>query len=185
MISFRDGEVSLGVVHTAIDHSTVIGEESTSLTCTIDHAVGSGVKSGLVLGIGIDTFDDVDFTTSRPVFCLRQCPECRPVLLLAYLLATHILYDIPCSTDATRHVKEVTNDQAFIVIFLCRDPDALTSRRSGSIESAGVVNTNVGSSANRTDETIALGHRLIDIVDETIGRIRPSEEVPSIEEIKS
>jgi len=74
----------LGVVHTAIGNSAISGKKSTSLVSTINHTVGSGMKSGSVLGIGMDTLNDVDLTTSRPIFCLRQRPEGRPVIVLAY-----------------------------------------------------------------------------------------------------
>jgi len=80
---------------------------------------------------------------------------------------------------------EVANDQAFIVDLLGRDPDALASSAGSGVESAGVVDTDVGSTRFGRYEAIALGHALVNIVDEAVCGIGSGEEVPTTEEVLS
>jgi hypothetical protein len=78
--------------------SAVVAIDPTRLILEFHGAVGSGMSGDLVGGERVDAFDDVEFAMSGPVR-VTQSPECRPY-----------------STDRARHVFDVCEEEAVVVV---------------------------------------------------------------------
>jgi hypothetical protein len=91
---------------------TVLAEKTATGTIGRgDGATRGGVKGHLVGGVGVDTFDDVDLSTRRPVWAHH--PEGRP------------------SATALRHMFEIDHDEGLVVRGRARQPDARSSTGRG------------------------------------------------------
>lgn len=124
-------------------------------------AAGTGVQSdGVGLGV-VNTLDDVDLTTHRPVGA--EHPESGPQ-----------------ATGAGGHVSKVSDEETL--------GEGLAGLNASRLTSIGralgvVINTKVDGTRGRTGHTLGHGSWAVDILNETLSRVGVGEEVEFLEEV--
>ena len=129
-----------------------------------DGAARAAVEGHIVLGLIVCAFDDIDFALGWPPGpAIAERPESGP-----------------CTASATRHVCHIDHGKHVSVGVLGGKPDAITAAAGRHVVE---VDPNVDRAVGVLLHVAGtVGSALIDVVDVTVGRVIPGEEIELIEE---
>ncbi|KAI4275156.1 MAG: hypothetical protein L6R38_005942 [Xanthoria sp. 2 TBL-2021] len=159
--------------------------QTTFATGACEGAARTGVHGHLVLGLIIDTLDDIDFTTVRPGR-LDQYRESRetgtglltnwdrssscnsPISMSAVDLDEEYSQCRPHATSTVRHMSEIKDNQAVSVLCLACQTDAVAPSSRSDID---VIDAPGHLAVADVVQILGVGSGLVNIVDITMSRV--------------
>lgn len=144
-----------------------------------DAAARAGVQCHVVASLIVDALENV---------CIYQYLHARMRTVIEGLTDLAVVGPVgadhpecrPSSTDSSRHVLDVNNDQAGIVCLRALNAHGRASMLRGD---TGVVYAHVDLSIVIPDQSSIPSIVLVDVIDEAMGRVRVVEEVELVEEV--
>jgi hypothetical protein len=155
-----------GLLRTAsvsVPRVAVTVEEGSSLrgACVVNGTASRSVESNRVCLLVVHSLEDVDLTSVGP-FGTKH-PECRPD-----------------TTGASRHVRNVGNEEAMVESSAGSD----TNGSSAGLWVHGVVvNAHVNALVGKSGKLVLIGNLRVDVLHESFGRVRSVKERELAEEI--
>lgn len=126
------------------------------------------MESHLVVGLGVDAFDDVDFAVVGPI--RTEHPAGRSQYLLEDWREREVdLQGRPGAANTARHVFQIQNHQSMCVGFGALQANTLTARTTSSVLS---VDADIHRVTRGADETTTASSRTVDVANVAVSRVR-------------